>query len=301
MASDTLSLGFLASGALVSSLLINAAQRYQLRRSRRQMELIRSSLQLEQQILRRRLRTSLTAAAVAHEINQPLSTLSLISEGLIAQAESSPGLAEAQPLLQGLRTECQRVVELIEKMRMLLRSVETEQRPLALAEPIGAALLYLKGMLIAEQVKLETNGLEHSSLWIHGDPAQIQIAVTNLLRNALTALLSQPQEQRQLLLTLRQRGNWAELIVADSGPGFPSGWQARTLDDHGMLALSSRSTGMGLGLYLVDATVENHAGEMLLSHCNQLGGAAVILRFPLLEASARRGSGRQRGPGEGPA
>jgi signal transduction histidine kinase len=41
---------------------------------------------------------------------------------------------------------------------------------------------------------------------------------------------------------------------------------------------------MGLGLYLVNATVENHRGEVILSRSSQLGGAEVTLRFPLLEA-----------------
>jgi signal transduction histidine kinase len=39
---------------------------------------------------------------------------------------------------------------------------------------------------------------------------------------------------------------------------------------------------MGLGLYLVGATVENHRGSVCLSRSRELGGAEVTLRFPLL-------------------
>jgi signal transduction histidine kinase len=175
------------------------------------------------------------------------------------------------------------VVELIEKMRMLLRSVESEQRPVALVEPVIAALTYLRRLLAADQVALQTRGLEDTAAWIHGDQAQLQMAVTNLLRNALAALSDQPLGQRQLALTLQRRAGWLELIVADSGPGLPPAWLTANLTDQQAFQ-STRSTGMGLGLYLVNATVENHRGDVMFGRSSQLGGAEVTLRFPLLEA-----------------
>lgn len=289
MAADSGGRGILAIGLLVASLLllacsllVNGQLVRRLRCRNRELQSARGALERERQKLRQKLRTSLTAAAVAHEINQPLSSLSLISERLIAQANATPGLAEALPLLQGLLTECQRVVELIEKMRMLLRSVESEQRPVALVEPASAALTYLRRLLAAEQVSLQTRGLDDTAAWIHGDQAQLQMAVTNLLRNALAALVDQPLGQRQLELTLQRRAGWVELIVADSGPGLPPAWLTAEPADQRAFQ-SSRSTGMGLGLYLVDATVENHHGEVMFSRSSQLGGAEVTLRFPLLE------------------
>jgi signal transduction histidine kinase len=290
MAADSSGQGSLAIGLLgasllllTCSLLVNAQLLQRLRRRNLELQTARGTLERERRMLRQKLRTSLTAAAVAHEINQPLSSLSLISERLIAQANATPGLAEALPLLQGLLTECQRVVELIEKMRMLLRSVESEQRPVALVEPVIAALTYLRRLLAADQVALQTRGLEDTAAWINGDQAQLQMAVTNLLRNALAALSDQPLGQRQLALTLQRRAGWLELIVADSGPGLPPAWLTANLTDQQAFQ-STRSTGMGLGLYLVNATVENHRGDVMFGRSSQLGGAEVTLRFPLLEA-----------------
>jgi signal transduction histidine kinase len=225
--------------------------------------------------------TSLTAAAVAHEINQPLSSLSLISERLIQQAEATRGLAESLPLIQVLLTECQRVVELIEKMRMLLQSVESEQGPVSLIDATTSALTYLRRPIAAEDVQLQTTGLTGPGTVIHGDGGQLQVAITNLLRNALAALLEEPRHQRQLTVTLRELPGWVELVVADSGPGFPPSWLGRDLTEDSLFQ-SSRSSGMGLGLYLVGATVENHRGSVRLGCSRELGGAEVTLRFPLL-------------------
>jgi signal transduction histidine kinase len=252
-----------------------------LRRRNQELQAVQQALDRQRQMLRQKLRTSLTAAAVAHEINQPLSSLSLISERLIQQAEATPGLAESLPLIQVLLTECQRVVELIEKMRMLLQSVESEQGPVSLIDATTSALTYLRRPIAAEDVQLQTTGLTGPGTVIHGDGGQLQVAITNLLRNALAALLEEPRHQRQLAVTLRELPGWVELVVADSGPGFPSSWLGRDLTEDSLFQ-SSRATGMGLGLYLVGATVENHRGSVRLSRSRELGGAEVTLRFPLL-------------------
>ena len=269
-------IGALVSGGVVIHLLLRRLQQ----RSR-ELQAAEQALERQRLTLRQKLRTSLTAAAVAHEINQPLSSLSLVSERLIDQAQATPDLAEALPLLQVLLSECQRVVELIEKMRMLLHSVETEQGPVSLISATNAALTYLRRLLNAEEVQLQTTGLEGAGAVIHGDGAQLQVAITNLLRNALAAMQEAPRQQRRLSVSLQALPGWVELVVADSGPGFPPHWLGRDLTEKSLFQ-SSRSTGMGLGLYLVGATVENHRGNVRLSRSRELGGAEVTLRFPLL-------------------
>ncbi len=273
-------LGTLVSSGLSIGLLLRRLQQRDW-----ELQAARQGLDRQRLILRQKLRTSLTAAAVAHEINQPLSSLSLISARLIDQAEATPGLAETLPLLQVLLTECQRVVELIEKMRMLLHSVETDQGPVSLIAATGSALTYLRRLIAADEVVLQTAGLEGPGAVIHGDGGQLQVAVTNLVRNALAAMLEVPRQQRRLEVTLRELPGWVELVVADSGPGFPPQWLGQDLGEE-RLFQSSRTTGMGLGLYLVGATVENHRGRVQLSRSRELGGAEVILRFPLLEQPA---------------
>lgn len=272
----------LALSGLLAVLVVALLQR--LRRQRRELQQARRALQLQQQTLRRKLRTSLTAAAVAHEINQPLSSLSLISEQLIRLSEARGEGTGALPMLQVLREESRRVVALIEKMRMLLRSVESDQGPVCLAEVTEAALTYLRRPLVAAGVQLSSEGLAGSRATLHGDAAQLQVAITNLLRNALTALAECQPGRRQLAVELLEGADNVELVVADSGPGLPEALLDPALARDQPVA-SSSSTGMGLGLYLVGATVENHRGSMQLGRCARLGGAEVRLRFPLLEAT----------------
>jgi len=268
----------------VCSLLWALALLIRLRQQQRELRRSRQALDLQQQTLRRKLRTSLTAAVVAHEINQPLSSLSLISDQLIGQAGASADLAAALPMLQVLREESKRVVDLIEKMRMLLRSVEREQAPVCLAEVANSALAYLRRPLAAASVQLSCRGLDTSRALLHGDAAQLQVAVTNLLRNALAALADQRPAERRLAVEIRELRQEVELKVSDSGPGL-----AEPLLPSGPIGeqpwATTKTTGMGLGLYLVGATVENHRGSVQLGRSDALGGAEIILRFPLLEAT----------------
>jgi signal transduction histidine kinase len=272
----------IALGICLSMVLLSE---YRLMRRTKQLIDSQQTLGIQQRVLRQKLRTSLTAAAVAHEVNQPLSSLSLISQRLIDEVEELPQLSQTLPLLQVLFAECQRLVELIEKMRMLLQSVETDQGPVDLVQVIGATLTYLNRLVISEQVSLEVTGIKPGFVAsiIYGDGAQLQVAITNLIRNSLTALNQIPVENRKINLGLRSSSDYVEFFIADSGPGFSSGCdQINAMQDR--IFTSTRSTGMGLGLglYLVGATVENHRGTVNIRQSTELGGAEVILRFPLI-------------------
>ncbi len=238
----------------------------------------------EQQRLRleQKLRTSLTAAAVAHEINQPLSTILLHCR--LMQARLGQGGAAAEPAGEGVTAfvaelvhEAERVVTVSEKMRSLLRSVQASRRPVDLAAIADGALLYLAPQLAAAAVACHREGLD-LPCWIAGDPDQLQVAVSNLLRNAVEAL-TQVDQPRRIRLTLRSPASAAdpvELEIADSGPGLPAGViEALPLT-------STKPDGSGIGLYVVQATVASHGGSMAVDRAD-LGGAAVRLRFPAAE------------------
>lgn len=266
---------------LVALLLLQAGMHWRLQRTNRRLRLAHDALGRQRQLLRQKLRTSLTAAAIAHEINQPISSLSLISERLILQAEQQPGPEGSLPLLQVLLAQSQRVAEITEKMRMLLSSVQSEHGPVSLARVVRGALLYLQRRLQDERVQLSSIGLEASDAGlVHGDAEQLQVAVTNLLRNALAAVVSCDPDQRRIRLSLRPRPGGLELTVEDSGAGFPDGWLGPDLQEERLFRTTAPG-GMGLGLYVVAATADNHGGQMHLGRSALLGGAEVRLSLPL--------------------
>jgi PAS domain S-box-containing protein len=237
--------------------------------------------------LEAKLRTSLTAAAVAHEIKQPLSAVLLNAQLLQTRLEQLPdGKVRSllQPLLQQQVSESQRIVTTIEKMAMLLRNVQTDQQPIDLCDVVANTRLYLRPLLARHGVCVESSGLDQPR-WLQGDASQLQMALANLIRNALEALsLSQVAEPR-LRLSLFQRqesddSSWLEFRVADNGPGFTD------LQLEQLLLASTKPQGSGLGLFVVNAAVQIHGGSVQLGHSDELGGAEVLLRLPALAEPA---------------
>lgn len=209
------------------------------------------------QLLRAKLRTSLEASAVAHEIKLPLSQILLSSRLLLEGADADAALgADTRAELNAIASAADRVVTTIEKMRTLLRNVQTNHSRLTLAHVASSALLYMRPALNRAGVQIEREGLEQPCL-IDGDSTQLQIALVNLLRNSIEALEQQPPV-RHLRISLKQQNNKALLRIEDNGPGFPA------LPDLREPLQTSRHEGSGLGLFVVSTTLKNHRGGIEL-------------------------------------
>ncbi|MGA0849720.1 MAG: PAS domain-containing sensor histidine kinase, partial [Chthoniobacterales bacterium] len=222
--------------------------------------------------LETKLKTSLSASAVAHEINQPLSTI-LLKSKMALQEES-----DAVEALKLIGEEAQRVVVTIEKMKTLLRNVQTAQKPVDLVDVVRSALLYNKGLLARYSVILQATGLDRPCL-IKGDDAQLQLAVTNLLRNAAEAIEEADALTREISVELVTGAEAIELVIGDSGPGWTG---AEILD---LPLTTTKKGGTGIGLYVVRTAVENHRGKISFGR-SPLGGAEVRLKFPRVEEKA---------------
>jgi PAS domain S-box-containing protein len=243
---------------------------------RRERERERGQRQQQRQELERKLQSSLTAAAMVHEIQQPLSTLLIGAQLALSSLQQAPlpGSQQLRSLLVTQRDQAQQLQQTTEKMRALLRNVQTPHRPVNLSEVVESALLFLRRILLDAGIAVEIQAT-NAPCWVAGDGAQLQIAVANLLRNAREALLSAATVAPRIDVTLRRDGGALELEVADNGPGLPP-----DLRDANPVA-SSEAKGMGVGLYVVQTTMENHGGTLRLGR-SPLDGAAVVLRLPAL-------------------
>ncbi len=216
--------------------------------------------------LETKLKTSLNAAAVAHEINQPLSRI-LLRASLDLEKESGTG----KKTLQALIKDAERVVTTIDKMKVLLRNVETVQQPVELARIISSSLHQIKQPLRRTRVKI-TRTIQETGCIVLGDEVQLQMIVTNLLRNAIEAISGADSPKREISIALASRESTIELLIGDSGPGWPGG----TLDE--MLLKSSKRDGSGIGLYVVKTAMENHRGRIEIGR-SPLGGAEFRMLF----------------------
>lgn len=240
---------------------------------------VREKLLKEKQLLtlQKKLQTSVVAAAVAHEINQPLSEILLKTRLALNEIQGGPSTTPHEGLdilLHSIVDDSNRVKQTIEKMRALLRNVPTTLVPINLRDIIDGSLLYLKPRIKQDAVKIEI--VEASSLpSIAGDSQQLQLALSNLMRNALEALAFSPPDHRMIRIELRKNGRKIELVLGDSGPGIAPHIQAGIFQ----ILTSNKPKGTGIGLYLARTAMTNHGGS--ITHgTSPLGGAEFRLCFP---------------------
>lgn len=243
--------------------------------------------------LERKLRASLAAAAAAHEINQPLGRILLTSQLVLDHEKTSAG---GDPKLSGflreLANEAQSVVSTIEKMKALIRNVETAREPLDLRDVVDSALLYAGSFARGESVDFSFDR-PSKAVRLVGDADQLQIALNNLLRNAIEALAETgPENPRKILVELRSGRGQIELVVGDSGPGFPEN-EAGT-----QLFQSTKPQGTGLGLFIARTAAENHGGTLEAGR-SPLGGAELRFVLPAKKTPARAGRSRGVRPNKG--
>jgi signal transduction histidine kinase len=145
----------------------------------------------------------------------------------------------------------------------------------------SSALLYVRPAAGKASVQLDSVGLDQPC-WIEGDSAQLQIAIVNVLRNGIEAL--QPQaEPRRLVLKLQSTGDGAHLQIEDNGPGLPP--RSDLIEP----LSSAQPKGSGLGLFVVQTTMDNHGGRLILGRSTELGGASLTLILPWRHALPSNG------------
>ena len=159
---------------------------------------------------------------------------------------------------------------------MLLRNVETLHSCVDLSAILRSTLVFMRSEIEAQQVQLSEVGLDQACSF-QGDSAQLQMAVVNLLRNALQAMENQRPSTRKIRMELQRQPGQINVVLADSGPGFPPDHRCDTSWE---LLKSSKATGMGLGLFLAQTAATNHRGRLRVGRSATLGGAEVVLELP---------------------
>ena len=215
------------------------------------------------------------AAAVAHELNNPLS--GVISFSQILLKEMDPGLPYVEDL-RNIEHAALRCKKIVEDLLSFARKPETaSHEPVSLQEVIEQALRLLGPKLEAKGVRVERD-LPSSlpKLRIHPDPLH-QILV-NLISNAQDAIDS-GGVLRFMARTVKEKGGQTVLLtVQDTGHGIPQRNTERIFEP--FFSTKRAGEGTGLGLSICRRLMESFGGSIEVASGTEKG-AAFLLRFPL--------------------
>lgn len=211
------------------------------------------------------------AGALAHELNQPLAAaVNFVNAArrLLARGESET----AREVMAEARVEVLRAGQIIRRLRDFVTFGETDRQPESLVALIEeASALALTGAA-ATGVKVFFR-FDPRAAHAFANRIEIQQVLVNLIRNALDAMAESGRRELEVRTTLLD-GETIEIAVADSGPGI-----SRDVRDHLFEPfVSTKTSGMGLGLSICRSIVEAHGGR-LRTGPNPSGG--TIFRFTL--------------------
>jgi two-component system sensor kinase FixL len=143
---------------------------------------------------------------------------------------------------------------------------------------IDEAVALIRASLAAEVPTL-TVQVDPEEPYVEIDRVQVQQVLFNLLRNGIEAMQDQPRREL-IVATQGAQGGMVEISVADSGPGLPDEVRSRLFQPF----VTTKPTGMGIGLSVCQGIVELHGGRIWAD--DRIGGGTVF-RFTVRRAGGQ--------------
>jgi PAS domain S-box-containing protein len=198
-------------------------------------------------------------AAIAHEINQPLTAL--VTQGsacLRWLACEPPNLGRGRSSVEAMINSGIRAAEVISRLRAMIEKSPPRRDLLNINDAILAVIALVGAEAQRNRVLLRTE-LSNDLPLVLGDRIQLQQVILNLIMNAIEAVRQIDQTHRKVLVVSRKAESKGALVeVQDSGAGLEGVALDRLFDAF----YTTKPDGMGIGLAVSRTIIESHGGQL---------------------------------------
>ena len=213
-------------------------------------------------------------AGIAHEVNQPLTDLTLKTEILETLLQRPDDRFELGTLTEEMRNDAFKVSQIVRTLRSMFMTRSQNFETINFSDVVRDVLLIVEGRRHRAGIELSSSLPEQ--VMVSGDLTQLQQVVLNLLNNAMDALDEAGLQAPAIDVRCDVHDDHLFLHVRDNGPGI----DAQRQEEVFALFKTSKAQGMGVGLWLSRSIVNAHGGS--LGFENQNHGVVFQLRLPLV-------------------
>ena len=245
---------------------------------RRRVELSLREHQAELAHAMRLTTTGEMAAAIAHELNQPLTAvISFVRacQGLLQGPEGDREATRraALEMIDNAVQQATRAGRIIRSTREFLKRDEGHTAKGSVADIVQAALDLVRAEAAQNGVRIVVH-LEDRLPPLRVDPIQLEQVILNLLHNGIEAMVRNGTPVREIALSATRAADdgFVEIGVRDTGPGFAPEMADRLFTPFS----TTKDTGMGLGMAICRSIVEAHGGKIWA-----VPGSGADIRFTL--------------------
>jgi two-component system, LuxR family, sensor kinase FixL len=212
------------------------------------------------------------AAALAHELNQPLTALSAYGAACQQLIEQGPDVERLRDTIDRMVAESRRAADVVRRLRDFFRTGATRLERITLEELINSAAGQFSGKAASHGIEMIIEPVPTYVLL--ADRLQLEVVLRNLLANAVDAVAEQPAGRRRICIRA-QAVSAAQVCIRieDSGPGLSSEMSTRLFEPF----QSSKASGLGLGLVISRAIAEAHGGDLAAETAE---GGVFVLTLP---------------------
>jgi signal transduction histidine kinase len=208
------------------------------------------------------------AAAIRHEVRQPLVAVTGNAEAVkVLLGKVPPEVNEARSAAEDILGAGHHISEMLDNIGDLFGKAKQEPSPIDVNDLAIEALRILdkelKDNKVATRVEL-TSKLPP----VMGQRSQLREAIVNLIQNAIEAMATMDAERREVQVKTDRNGDKTiNITIADNGPGI----DAKKSGDMFEAFFTTKSQGMGLGLAICQMIIEHHGGQLSVSPASPHG------------------------------
>jgi PAS domain S-box-containing protein len=208
---------------------------------------------------------------LAHEVRNPLNNITLSAEQMMQEVNDEGSLL----YINVIRRNSIRISNIIAELLNSARPTDIELKVICLQNLMEEVMAICADSIRLKQVKVESHILQEP-LYVLADMEKLEIAIINIIVNAVEAMEEQLEEGRHLYIRIDRREGQAIIEVMDSGCGISDENLGRLFEPY----YTSKRNGMGLGLASTLNIIQSHKGYIDVN--SALGkGTTFTINLPL--------------------